>query len=37
VDAAEENAATDETDRISDDRKAPKDTKSRAKKAGSDT
>ena len=37
VDAAEESAATDETGRIRDDSKAPKGTKSRAKKAGSDT
>ena len=37
VETAEESAGTDETGCISDDSKAPKDTKSRAKKAGSDT
>jgi hypothetical protein len=37
VDAAEESAARDDTGRIGDDGKAPKNTKSRAKKAGGNT
>jgi hypothetical protein len=37
VDAAEESAGRDDTGSIRDDSKAPKNTKSRAKKAGGNT